>query len=155
MYYQIFATDGVLSSKQPFSDSDPTIGRAVAQHIAPPRNPPRIKEHIAKIERTPELVSAEFYPDLDFDRVEDSFKIRIGERDGPGSSPDRPVALVLLPNTSAIITQVTPSTGDAVRVPASVYVDHRELPWFGSSPVPAHASLEGWKKAKRRGPSGK
>lgn len=153
MYYQVFRSEGAISCKQSFDDDDKTIGRTRLQLITPPRSAEHILKHIATIEGMPEITSADLFPDSDYEGVDDTFRITLKDMDGPGSTPEFPIALVLketIPQTIPEETIPPPSPAPIVEVPEApvLAVDHTADPWSTKEPIALNFSFAGWRKAR-------
>ena len=94
MYYQLYANDCEIPSKVAFDHDEPSIGRIRADYIAPPHSPASIKRCISGVEGRPELLSADLFADTSCDTPLTEGHISILRTDGPGQSPDQPMAIV-------------------------------------------------------------
>ena len=83
-----------MSSKVAFGQEEPSIGRIRADFIAPPHSPASIKRYISRIEGNPALFHADLFADTSCDTPLTEGHISILRTDGPGQSPDEPMAIV-------------------------------------------------------------
>lgn len=100
VYYQIFDDEVAIPSKQPIPDYDePSIGRIRAHNIAPPRTAGIVKRAILRAESVdPSRVSKLFLvASGNGDAVADEIRLDVTDEkgQGPGSSPDLPIGIVL------------------------------------------------------------
>ena len=94
MYYQTFADNIEIPSKVFFDPGEPSIGRIRADSVVPPHSLASIKRRISKVEETPALVNADVFADISADSPLNEGPISIHGTDGPGLSPDKPMAIV-------------------------------------------------------------
>ena len=94
VYYQLFADDYEIQSKVAFDHEEPSIGRIRADSIAPPHSPTSIKRCISRVEGRPTLLHADLFADTSCDTPLTEGHISILRTDGPGQSPDQPMAIV-------------------------------------------------------------
>ena len=94
VYYQLYADDSEMSSKVDFGHEEPSIGRIRADSIAPPHSSASIKRCISKIEGRPALLHADLFADTSCDTPLTEGHISILRTDGPGQSPEEPIAIV-------------------------------------------------------------
>ena len=94
MYYQLFADDYEIQSKVAFDHEEPSIGRICADSIAPPHSPTSIKRCISRVEGRPTLLHADLFADTSCDTPLTEGHISILRTDGPGLSPEEPMAIV-------------------------------------------------------------
>ena len=94
MYYQLYANDCEIPSKVAFDHDEPSIGRIRADSIAPPHSPTSIKRCISRVEGRPALLHADLFVDTSCDTPLTEGHISILRTDGPGQSPDEPMAIV-------------------------------------------------------------
>ena len=97
MYYLLYADDDEMASKVPNDPQRPSLGRIRADSVSPPHNPASIKRCISRVERTPELAHGNLFADLSCDTPLKEGHISILRTDGPGLSPNKPMAIVLMP----------------------------------------------------------
>ena len=95
VFYRIYAEDGALPSKSPFSPDDPFLGRIKFGSVPPPRTAKTVKRSIAKVENLKDRESTSLflspYSQAPMDDVE---KITIVNGTGPGSTAQEPLSLV-------------------------------------------------------------
>jgi hypothetical protein len=96
VYYRLFTENiGILSDK-PASPSDPYLGRARANSVAPPQTVYLIKRHLCKIENISDFLgSILFLSGSSLSPLNDTERVSILTPGGPGSSPDEPMELVV------------------------------------------------------------
>ena len=94
VYYQLYANDCEIPSKVAFDQEEPSIGRIRADCVAPPHSPTSIKGCISRVERNPALLHADLFADTLCDTPLTEGHISILRTDGPGLSPDEPMAIV-------------------------------------------------------------
>ena len=94
MYYQLFADDYEIQSKVAFDLEEPSVGRIRADFIAPPHTPISIKRCISRVEERPALLHADLFADTSCDTPLTEGHISILHTDGPGQSPEEPMAIV-------------------------------------------------------------
>jgi hypothetical protein len=100
VYYQLYANDYEMSSKVAFDPKEPCLGRIRADSVAPPHSPASIKRCISRMERTPALTFADLFADISCDAPLNESHISILRIDGPGLSPNEPMAIVQVENPS-------------------------------------------------------
>ena len=83
-----------MSSKVAFDTEEPSLGRIRADSVAPPHSPASFKRCISRVERNPELAHANLFADISCDAPLKEGHISILDTDGPGLSPDEPMAIV-------------------------------------------------------------
>jgi hypothetical protein len=95
VYYQLYANDEIdMSSKVAFDPDEPSLGRIRADSVAPPHSPSSIKRCISRVEKTAALVHANLFADISCDTPLKEGHISILSTDGPGLSPNEPMAIV-------------------------------------------------------------
>ena len=94
MYYQLFADDYEIQSKVAFDQEEPSIGRIRADCVSPPHSPASIKRCISRVEGRPTLLHADLFADTSCDSPLTEGHISILRTDGPGQSPEEPMAIV-------------------------------------------------------------
>ena len=100
MYYLLYADDYEIPSKVAFDPKEPSLGRIRANYIAPPHSPASIKRCISRVERNPALAlpkHADLFADTSCDTPFKEGHISILPNDGPGLSPNEPMAIVQRP----------------------------------------------------------
>ena len=98
MYYLLF-DDYEMASKVAINPGEPSLGRIRVDSVAPPHSPTSIKRCISRVEGNPALAwYADLFADTSSDTplpVEDH--ISFLRTDGPGLSPNEPMAFVFAP----------------------------------------------------------
>jgi hypothetical protein len=97
VYYLLYATDYEMPSKAAFDPGEPSLGRIRADSVAPPHTPASIKRCISRVERTPALAHANIFADISCDTPLREGHMSILRTDGPGLSPNEPMAIVQTP----------------------------------------------------------
>jgi hypothetical protein len=108
VYYLLYANDYEMPSKSAIDPEEPSLGRIRADSVAPPYSPASIKRCISRVEGTPALAHADIYADLSCDTPLEEGHISILRTDGPGLSPNVPMAIVQMP----IVQVENPSISD-------------------------------------------
>ena len=83
-----------MASKVAIDPERPSFGRIRADSIAPPHSPTSIKLCISRVERNPGLVNSDIFADTSCDSPLTDGHISILRTDGPGLSPNEPMAIV-------------------------------------------------------------
>ena len=86
-----------MPSKVAFDLEEPCLGRIRADSVTPPHSPASIKRCISRVERTPALIHANIFADTSCDTPLKECYISILRTDGPGLSPNEPMAIVQMP----------------------------------------------------------
>ena len=112
MYYQLYADDYEIPSKVSIYPEEPSLGRIRADCVAPPQSLTSIKRCISRVERIPALVNADLFSDTSCDSPLTEGHISILRTDGPGLSPNEPMAIVqggevIVKNPLAVLVEVT------------------------------------------------
>ena len=94
VYYLLYADGYEIPSKVANDPEEPSIGRIRADYITPPHSPTSIKLCISRIERNPGLVNSDIFADTSCDSPLTDGHISILRTDGPGLSPNEPMAIV-------------------------------------------------------------
>lgn len=94
VYYQLYKNNGDIHSKASFDPEEPSLGRIRALHVAPPHTATSIKRCVAKNEQNPLLASGQLYANISGDTPVDDVHVSLFSVNGPGSTPDDPMALV-------------------------------------------------------------
>ena len=94
MYYLLYADGYAMPSKVAIDPEEPCLGRIRADSVAPPHSPTSIKRCISRVENTPALASADLFADTSCDTPLKDGHISILRTDGPGLSPNDPMAIV-------------------------------------------------------------
>jgi hypothetical protein len=92
-----------MPSKVAFDPEEPSLGRICADSIAPPHSPASIKRCISRVERNPALAwpgHADLFADTSCDTPFKEGHISFLRTDGPGLSPNEPMAIVQVKNPS-------------------------------------------------------
>ena len=100
VYYLLYADNYEMPSKVAFDPEEPSLGRIRADSVAPPHSPASIKRCISRVERTPELAHADLFADISSDTPLKEDHISILHTDGPGLSPNEPMAIVQVESPS-------------------------------------------------------
>ena len=90
-----------MPSKAAIDQKEPCLGRIWADSIAPPHRPSSIKLCISRMERMPAL-AADLFADISCDTPLNEGHISIFRTDGPGLSPNEPMAIVQVENPSIL-----------------------------------------------------
>ena len=85
-----------MPSKVAIDTDEPSLGRIRADSVAPPHTPASIKRCISRVEKNPALAHANLYADTSCDTPLEEGHISILRTDGPGLSPNEPMAIVQL-----------------------------------------------------------
>ena len=94
MYYQLYADHSEIQSNVAFDPDEPSLGRIQADSIAPPHSPTSIKLCISRVERNPALLHSDLFADTSSDTPLAEGHVSILRTDGPGLSPNEPMAIV-------------------------------------------------------------
>jgi hypothetical protein len=97
VYYLLYANKSAIPSKVAFDPEERSLGRIRADSIAPPHSPASIKRCISRAEGNPALADALLFVDISSDTPLKEGPISILHTDGPGLSPDEPMAIVQIP----------------------------------------------------------
>ena len=89
-----------MASKVAIDPEEPSLGRIQGDSIAPPHTPTSIKLCISRVERNPALWHADLFADTTCDTPLKHGHISILHTDGPGLSPNEPMAIVQVKNPS-------------------------------------------------------
>ena len=101
VYYLLYADDYEIPSKVAIDPEEPSLGRIRADSVAPPHSPTSIKRHISRVEGNPVLAwNADLFSDTSCDTPLKEGHISILRTDGPGLSPNEPMAIVQVKNPS-------------------------------------------------------
>jgi hypothetical protein len=100
VYYLLYANDYEMPSKVVIDLDEPSLGRIQADSVAPPHSPASIKRCISRVEKNPALAHADLFADISCDTPLKEGPISILSTDGPGLSPDDPMAIVLVKSPS-------------------------------------------------------
>ena len=94
MYYLLYADGSDLPSKVATDPEEPSLGRIRADSVAPPHSPTSIKRCISRVEGT-SFYHADLFEDILCDIPLKEGHISILRTDGPGLSPNKPMAIVI------------------------------------------------------------
>jgi len=86
-----------MPSKVGIDPEKPSLGRIRADSVAPPHSPASIKRRISRVERSPAIAHADLFADISCDTPLKEGHISILRTDGPGLSPNEPMAIVQMP----------------------------------------------------------
>ena len=90
-----------MPSKVAIDPEEPSLGRIRADSVAPPHSYASIKRCISRVERTPALARADLFADISCDTPLKEGRVSILRTDLPGLSPNKPMAIVQMPNVQA------------------------------------------------------
>jgi hypothetical protein len=97
VYYLLYADDYEIPSKVAIDPEEPSLGRIRTDSVTPPHSLTSIKLCISRVERTPALAYANLFADSSCDApLKEGHHMSILRTDGPGSSPNEPMAIVLV-----------------------------------------------------------
>ena len=94
MYYLLYADDYEIPSKVGIHSDVPSLGRIRVDSVVPPHCPTTIKRCISRVEGNPALAYADLFADTSSDAPLKEGHISILRTDGPGLSPNEPMAIV-------------------------------------------------------------
>ena len=97
MYYLLYADGYEIPSKVAIDTEEPSLGRIRADSIVPPHSPTSIKLCISRVEGNPALVNSDLFTDTTSDTPLKEGHVSILHTDGPGLSPNEPMAIVQTP----------------------------------------------------------
>ena len=97
MYYRLYADDYEIPSKVAIDLEKPSLGHIRADSVAPPHSPASIKRCISRVERIPAIAYADLFADISSDSPLKEGHISILRNNGPGLSPNEPMAIVQIP----------------------------------------------------------
>ena len=83
-----------MASKVAIDPERPSLGRIRVDSVPPPHTPTSIKRCISRVERIPELARANLFADISCDTQLKEGHSSILRTDGPGLSPNKPMAIV-------------------------------------------------------------
>jgi hypothetical protein len=96
VYYQVYSDGEAIPSKNSFQEGDLYIGRIIATRIAPPHTASAVKRYLSKHENIADPSCTQLFPTLSSRTpMEDGGHVPIQFTEGPGSSPEQPLALVV------------------------------------------------------------
>jgi hypothetical protein len=94
VYYLLYADDSATPSKVATDPEEPFLGRIRADSVAPPHTPDSIKRCISRVECIL-LIHADLFAGISCDTPLKKGLIPILRTNGPGLSPDEPMAIVI------------------------------------------------------------
>ena len=94
MYYLLYADGHEIPSKVATDLEEPSLGRIRADSVAPPHSPISIKRCISRVENNPALAYGDLFADTSCGTPLKEGHISILRIDGPGLSPEEPMAIV-------------------------------------------------------------
>jgi hypothetical protein len=94
VYYMLYADGYEKPSRVAIYPEEPSLGRISADSVAPPHSPTSITRCISRVEKNPALIYADLFPDSSCDTPLKEGYISIHHTDGPGLSPNDPMAIV-------------------------------------------------------------
>ena len=97
VYYFLYDIDYEIPSKVGIDPDQPSLGRIRVDSVAPPHGPTSIKRCISRVERNPTLAlpdHADLFADTSSDTPLKEGHILNLRTDGPGLSPNNPMAIV-------------------------------------------------------------
>ena len=100
MYYLLYADGYEMPSKVANDPEEPSLGRIRADSIAPPHSPTSIKLCISRVERNYGIANSDLFAEASCDTPLNEGRIPILRTDGPGLSPNEPMAIVQVKNPS-------------------------------------------------------
>ena len=92
-----------MPSKVAIDPEEPSLGRIWVDSVAPPHSPASIKRCISRVERTPAFADAYLFADISCDIPLKEGHISNFHTDGPGLSPNEPMAIVQMSIESPLI----------------------------------------------------
>ena len=119
MYYLLYADGYEIPSKVAFDPEEPSLGRISADSVAPPHSPVSIKLCLSRVEGNPALVNSDLFTDTTCDTPMKDGHISILRTDGPGLSPNEPMAIVQVENPVPVPVPTPVPTPVRVPVPSS------------------------------------
>ena len=101
VYYLLYADGYEMPSKVANDPEEPSLGRIRADSIAPPHSSISVKLCISRVEGNPTLFYADLFADTSCDSpLKEDDHISFLRTDGPGLSPNEPMAIVQLKTPS-------------------------------------------------------
>ena len=94
VYYLFYADGCEMPSKVSFDPEEPSLGRIRVDSIAPPHSPASIKRCVSRVETTL-FDHANLFADISCDTPLKEGYFTILRTDGPGLSPNEPMAIVV------------------------------------------------------------
>ena len=102
VYYLLYADDYEIPSKVAIDPEEPSLGRIRVDSVAPPQSLTSIKRCISRVEGNPALFHADLFADTSCDMPLKEGHISTLRTDGPGLSPNEPMAIVQVENPSKV-----------------------------------------------------
>ena len=94
VYYLLYGNDCEIPSRVAIDPGKPSLGRIRADSVPPPHSPASIKRCISRVERNPKLTHSDLFADISCDAPLKEGHISNLPTDGPGLSPNEPMAIV-------------------------------------------------------------
>ena len=94
VYYLLYANSYEIPPKVAFDVEEPFLGRIPVDSVAPPYSLTSIKRCISRVEGNPEFAFANVFANTSSDTPLREGHISLLRTDGPGQSPDEPMAIV-------------------------------------------------------------
>ena len=144
VYYLLYGDNYEMPSKVAIDTDEPSLGRIRADSVAPPHTPASIKRCISRVEKNPALAHANLYADTSCDTPLKEGHISILRTDGPGLSPNEPMAIVQVefgsPGTTASFPDgryaIKNGAADIFWFTANTHITGKTV-YFGSTTVEA------------------
>jgi len=97
LYYLLYTDDDEIPSKVAFDPEETSLGRIRTDSVTPPHTLTSIKRCISRVERNPAIASAHanLFADTSCDTPLKEGQISLLSTDGPGLSPNEPMAIVV------------------------------------------------------------
>ena len=121
MYYLLYADDCGVPSKVAFDPEEPSLGRIRVDSVTPPHSPASIKRCISRVERNPALAHANLFADISCLAPLKEGHMSILGTDGPGLSPDEPIAIVQTAIVQTAIVQTAIVRVESPSIPDGRY----------------------------------
>jgi hypothetical protein len=102
VYYLLYADGYEKPSKVAVDPEEPSLGRIRVDSVAPPHSPTSIKRCISRVEKNPALSQADLFADTSSDTPLKEGHTSILRTDGPGLSPNEPMAVVQVKTPSIV-----------------------------------------------------
>ena len=97
VYYCVYKRNGAILSKQPVNSDDPSVGRINVDYIPPPHTAKSIMRCISKIEEVGDFGISQLFTSISVESPVGDGHVSILTDDRPGSTPEKPMAIVILP----------------------------------------------------------
>ena len=96
VYYRLYTKEGPLESNNPIFSNDRFISRISSKSVRPPHTAPSLKRCVCKIEEVEGPEKSTLYLSLSEKKpLDDSARLGLRGKDGPGSSEVDPVVFVI------------------------------------------------------------